>query len=92
MKHKKGNNLYWVKLKFQQLQNTIKFQQNASKLQPISQLHLQELQKFIKVPKTTFKFIKAPIVKASQFTTPTKCMKAQRKQSTWFPPTTRRYI
>lgn len=75
MKHKKGNNSYGVKLKFQQLQN-------ASKLQPISQLQLQKLQKFTKVPKTTFKFIKTLIIKASQFTTPTTCMQAQRKQST----------
>jgi hypothetical protein len=63
------------KLKFQQLQN-------VSKLQPIGQLQLQKLQKFIKVPKTTFKFIKPLIIKASQFTTPTKCMKDQRRQST----------
>ncbi len=53
--------------------------QNSNQL---ANYHLQELQKFIKVPKTTFKFIKALILKASQFITPTKCMKAQRRHST----------
>jgi hypothetical protein len=53
--------------------------QNSNQL---ANSQLQELQKFIKVPKTTFKFIKALILKASQFLTPTKCMKAQRRQST----------